>query len=311
MRSRRRRSPRRQRRCSPELFAELERAPTGRRHDARGRARHALRRPGAHAHDPVRPATARSRPAPTEIRDAVHADYERTFGHAMDEAVEIVSLRATLRTPLPRRAAEQRPSPRRTAARRRRRSRRTRSRAASGCRSRSSSAPLDRRRRARRARRSSSRRRRRPTSTPSSTARPRCRRLLEIATRGRLRCSRSRSSTAPEWAASAVRVDADPITTEVIRHGLNSAAEPDEARAHPHGVLAGHLRGARLRRRDLRPRVRLLAQAPSLPLFMGTMSFCVEAAVEAVGGEDALEPATSSSTTTRTAPARTRRTRRS
>ena len=36
--------------------------------------------------------------------------------------------------------------------------------------------------------------------------------------------------------------------------------------------------------------VRLLAQAPSLPLFMGTMNFCVEAAVEAVGGEEALEP---------------------
>ena len=36
--------------------------------------------------------------------------------------------------------------------------------------------------------------------------------------------------------------------------------------------------------------MRLLAQAPSLPLFMGTMNFCVEAAVEAVGGEEALEP---------------------
>src|SRR5215468_5421021 len=36
--------------------------------------------------------------------------------------------------------------------------------------------------------------------------------------------------------------------------------------------------------------VRLLAQAPSLPLFMGTMNFCVQAAVDAVGGEDALEP---------------------
>ncbi len=37
-------------------------------------------------------------------------------------------------------------------------------------------------------------------------------------------------------------------------------------------------------------KVRLLAQAPSLPTFMGTMNFCVEAAVEAVGGEEALEP---------------------
>jgi N-methylhydantoinase B len=38
------------------------------------------------------------------------------------------------------------------------------------------------------------------------------------------------------------------------------------------------------------PRMRLLAQAPSLPLFMGTLNFCVEAAVEASGGEEALEP---------------------
>ena len=37
-------------------------------------------------------------------------------------------------------------------------------------------------------------------------------------------------------------------------------------------------------------RTRLLAQAPSLPLFMGTMSFCIEAAVEEVGGEAALDP---------------------
>ena len=36
--------------------------------------------------------------------------------------------------------------------------------------------------------------------------------------------------------------------------------------------------------------VRLLAQAPSLPIFMGTLNFCVEAAVEAVGGEDELAP---------------------
>ncbi|MBS1676437.1 MAG: hydantoinase B/oxoprolinase family protein [Actinobacteria bacterium] len=35
---------------------------------------------------------------------------------------------------------------------------------------------------------------------------------------------------------------------------------------------------------------RLLAQAPSLITFMGTMSFCIEAAVESVGGESELEP---------------------
>jgi N-methylhydantoinase A len=41
-----------------------------------------------------------------EIRTRFKDDYEKTFGHVMDEEVEIVSVRATLRTPLPRRAAE-------------------------------------------------------------------------------------------------------------------------------------------------------------------------------------------------------------
>jgi len=41
-----------------------------------------------------------------QIRHAFTREYRRTFGHEMDDDVEIVSLRATLRTPLPRRAAE-------------------------------------------------------------------------------------------------------------------------------------------------------------------------------------------------------------
>lgn len=41
------------------------------------------------------------------IRAAFDADYERTFGHVMDEEVEIVSLRATMRTALPRRAGDE------------------------------------------------------------------------------------------------------------------------------------------------------------------------------------------------------------
>jgi N-methylhydantoinase A len=40
------------------------------------------------------------------LRDSFYRDYQRTFGHEMDEAIEIVSIRATLRTPLPRRATE-------------------------------------------------------------------------------------------------------------------------------------------------------------------------------------------------------------
>jgi N-methylhydantoinase A len=41
-----------------------------------------------------------------EIRSAFAADYDRTFGHLIDEEIEIVSLRATIRTELPRRAVE-------------------------------------------------------------------------------------------------------------------------------------------------------------------------------------------------------------
>lgn len=41
---------------------------------------------------------------PDEVRERFRAEYEQTFGLRMDEAVEIVSLRATIRTPLPRRA---------------------------------------------------------------------------------------------------------------------------------------------------------------------------------------------------------------
>lgn len=41
-----------------------------------------------------------------EIQDAFTREYERTFGHTMDEEIEIVSFRATIRTPLPRRSEE-------------------------------------------------------------------------------------------------------------------------------------------------------------------------------------------------------------
>ena len=85
-------------------------------------------------------------------------------------------------------------------------------------------------------------------------------------------------------------VDADPITTEVLRHGLNSAASQMKRaliRTAFSPVIYEVLDFAvAIYDRE----IRLLAQAPSLPLFMGTMNFCVQAAVEAVGGTDALEP---------------------
>jgi N-methylhydantoinase B len=84
--------------------------------------------------------------------------------------------------------------------------------------------------------------------------------------------------------------DADPVTTEVIRHGLNSAAEQMKralVRTAFSPVIYEVLDFAVA---IYDRQVRLLAQAPSLPIFMGTLSFCVEAAVAAVGGEEELEP---------------------
>jgi len=85
-------------------------------------------------------------------------------------------------------------------------------------------------------------------------------------------------------------VDADPITTEIIRHGCNAAADQMKralVRTSFSPVIYEVLDfAAALYDRD----ICLLAQAPSLPVFMGTMSFCVRAAVDAVGGEAALEP---------------------
>ena len=84
--------------------------------------------------------------------------------------------------------------------------------------------------------------------------------------------------------------DADPITTEVIRNGLNSAANQMKRaliRTSFSPVIYEVLDFAvAIYDRE----IRMLAQAPSLPFFMGTMNFCVEAAVEAAGGEEALEP---------------------
>lgn len=85
-------------------------------------------------------------------------------------------------------------------------------------------------------------------------------------------------------------IDADPITTEVVRHALNSAADQIKKtliRTAFSPVIYEVLDFAvAIYDRELR----LLAQAPSLPLFMGTMNFCVDAAVKAIGGEHNLEP---------------------
>lgn len=83
---------------------------------------------------------------------------------------------------------------------------------------------------------------------------------------------------------------ADGITTQLVRNALNSAASQMKSvliRTAFSPVLYEAMDFAvALYDRQ----VRMLSQAPTLPSFMGTMSFCVEAAVEAVGGEGALNP---------------------
>src|SRR5882724_12856318 len=84
--------------------------------------------------------------------------------------------------------------------------------------------------------------------------------------------------------------DADPITTEVIRNALNSAANQMKRaliRTAFSPVIYEVLDFAvAIYDRE----IRLLGQAPSLPIFMGTLSFCVAEAVNAVGGEAKLDP---------------------
>ena len=103
----------------------------------------------------------------------------------------------------------------------------------------------------------------------------------------------------------------DPVTTEIVRQGLNAAADQMKralVRTAFSPVIYEVLDfAAALYDRD----IAMLAQAPSLPTFMGTMSFCVEAAVDRPSAaRTRSSPATSCSTTCPTARARTRRTSR-
>jgi N-methylhydantoinase B len=84
--------------------------------------------------------------------------------------------------------------------------------------------------------------------------------------------------------------EADPVTTQIIRYALNSAARQMK-RATIRTAFSPIIYEAL----DFAvvlydPRIRMLAQAPTLPIFVGTMGFCIEAAVQAVGGQEKLEP---------------------
>ncbi|PPR50279.1 MAG: Acetophenone carboxylase delta subunit [Alphaproteobacteria bacterium MarineAlpha5_Bin5] len=80
----------------------------------------------------------------------------------------------------------------------------------------------------------------------------------------------------------------DPITTEIIRNSLNSAAEQMKK-----ALIRSSFSPIIYEVLDFASAIYdknycMLAQSPSLPGFMGTLSFCVEEAVKEVGGEDHL-----------------------
>lgn len=89
--------------------------------------------------------------------------------------------------------------------------------------------------------------------------------------------------------ARAHESEGDPITTQVVRHALNSAANQMKRaliRTAFSPVIYEVLDFAVAIYDD---EYRMLSQAPSLPLFMGTLNSCVEQAVAAVGGAATLE----------------------
>lgn len=84
--------------------------------------------------------------------------------------------------------------------------------------------------------------------------------------------------------------NADPVTTEVVRNALNSAANQMK-----NALVRTAFTPIIYEAQDFAvalydDQVRMLAQAPTLPAFMGTMNFCVQAAVESVGGVESLRP---------------------
>lgn len=85
--------------------------------------------------------------------------------------------------------------------------------------------------------------------------------------------------------------DADPVTAEIVRSALKSTAT-QMARV----LLRTAFSPVIYDMMDFAiavydPQMRLMAPAINgIPVFMGTLSFCIEAAVSAVGGAEALEP---------------------
>lgn len=80
------------------------------------------------------------------------------------------------------------------------------------------------------------------------------------------------------------------VTTQIVRNALNSAANQMKRvlirTSFSPIIYEAYDFAVALYDRQ----IRMLAQSPTIPAFMGTMSFCVESALEEVGGEEAVEP---------------------
>ncbi|WP_182875815.1 hydantoinase B/oxoprolinase family protein [Microbispora sp. H10670] len=83
---------------------------------------------------------------------------------------------------------------------------------------------------------------------------------------------------------------ADPVTTEIIRQGLNAAADQMKQSLIRTAFSPIIYEALDFAVAFYDADMCMLAQAPTLPAFMGTLGFCVREAVEGVGGSAALSP---------------------
>ena len=83
---------------------------------------------------------------------------------------------------------------------------------------------------------------------------------------------------------------ADPVTTEIVRHALDAAADQMRVALCRTAFSPIIYEMTDFAAALYDPQVRLLAQGRALPLFLGTLGACVETAVERLGGAEVLEP---------------------
>ena len=81
----------------------------------------------------------------------------------------------------------------------------------------------------------------------------------------------------------------DPVTTEIVRHALDAAADQMRVALCRTAFSPVIYEMTDFAAALYDPQVRLLAQGRSLPSFLGTLGFCVETAVERLGGPEVLE----------------------